>query len=221
MVRTFSKIPGWKVRAITRSLDSEAARALADSVPCIQVVKADLDDVESLKAAFGDVDAIFGVTDFWQFLPQYQNSTQEVWDQVKAQYSDGAPPSPSNGETTWNEASYLREFQQGKNIIDAAAQVASGLDRLVLSSLSDARKTSGGKYTWVYHFDSKAHYVNYLKSKAASGESKYQLLLDRTSYVQMGYYLDNWKMNPFFTPKKVCFSLYLLNPIYPSEHPKH
>lgn len=197
------------MRAITRNPDSQAARALADLVPGIQVVKADLDDVESLKAAFTGVDAIFGVTDFWQFLPQYQNSTQEVWDQVKAQCSDGAPPSASEGKTTWNEACYLREFHHGKNIIDAAAQVASGLDRLVLSSLSDARKASGGKYTWVYHFDSKAHYVKYLKSKAASGEPKYQSLLDRTSYVQMGYYMDNWKMNPFFTPQKVCFSLAL------------
>ncbi|KAK5046220.1 hypothetical protein LTR84_008363 [Exophiala bonariae] len=202
VVRTFSKIPGWEVRAITRKPDSEAARRLKNSTPNITIYKADLDDVESLKAAFEGADAIFGVTDFWQFVPQYRGNTQEVWDQAKAQYSHGVPLDTSNAKATWNEVCYLREFQQGKNIIDAAAHAVPGLETLVLSSLSDAQKASNGKYTWVYHFDSKAHYVKYLKSKAESGESSYQLLLKKTSYLQMGYYLDNWKMNPFFTPKK-------------------
>ena len=39
-------------------------------------------------------------------------------------------------QATWNEACFLREFQQGKNIIDAAAQMAPRIDRLVLSSLA-------------------------------------------------------------------------------------
>ena len=69
MVHIFSKIPGWEVRTITRNPGSEAARALGLSLPGIKVVKADLDDVESLKSAFKDANAIFGVTDFWQFMP--------------------------------------------------------------------------------------------------------------------------------------------------------
>jgi len=143
--------------------------------------------VESLKSAFEGVNAIFGVTDFWQFvqLP----STQEI---AKAK------------GITWNEACYLQELQQGKNIIDAAASIMKQekLERVVLSSLSDARKASKGKYTWVYHFDSKAHFVQYLEQKS-EGFSEYKALFEKTSYVQIGYYLDNWKSDPILTPEKV------------------
>jgi len=106
---------------------------------------------------------------------------------------------------TWNEASYLQELQQGINIIDAATKVTEhgGLDRLVLSSLCDVEKASSGKYTWAYHFDSKAHYVQYLKDKAQQ-DPNYHALYDKTSYLHMGNYLDNWKKNPIFAPRKVC-----------------
>jgi hypothetical protein len=216
-VRTFSKIPEWEVRAITRNPASETARSLAATIPGIKVVKADLDDVKSLKAAFEGASAIFGVTDFWQFVPQYRSATQKALDQVKVQYNNEI--TATNTTTTWNEACFLREFQQGKNIIDAAAQVVASsiveqgmpqLERLVLSSLSNARKASDGKYTWVYHFDSKAQFVKYLELKAGEGGLIYQALLSRTSFVQMGYYLDNWKMNPFFMPRKVRLFINLM-----------
>jgi hypothetical protein len=117
----------------------------------VQLVKGDLNDCSSLKSAFEGVNARFGVTDFWQFVEQ--PSTQEI--------------ATAKG-ITWNEACYLQEVQQGKNIIDAAAEVAEKgiLERLVLSSLSDDRKASKGKYTWVYHFDSKAAFVQYLEAQA-------------------------------------------------------
>lgn len=127
------------------------------------------------------------MTDFWQFVQK--ESTQKLA-QAKG--------------ITWNEACYLQEVQQGKNIIDAAAHVAQSgtLERMVLSTLSDAKRASGGKYTWVYHFDSKAHFVNYLKDRALH-EATYQALYEKTSYVQIGNYLDNWNKNPILAPKKV------------------
>lgn len=153
-------------------------------------MKADLDDVASLQKAFTGTNAIFGVTDFWQF-PE-KPSTHEM---AKAE------------GITWNEACYRQELQQGKNIIDAAAQVVGEgkLERFVFSSLSDAKKTSKGKYSWVYHFDSKAHVLDYLKEKA-KGESTYKALSEKTSDVQIGFYLDNWSKNPILAPKKVSQS---------------
>ena len=150
-------------------------------------MKADLNDVESLEAAFKSANVIFGVTDFWQFVKS--PSTQEL---VKSQ------------GITWNVACYLQEVQQGKNIIDAASRVVGQgqLERMVYSSLSDAKKASKGKYSWVYHFDGKAHVVQYLESKARD-DDQYRLLFNKTSYVQMGNYLDNWNKNPIFNPKKV------------------
>jgi hypothetical protein len=186
VVNTFSKLPGWRVRALTRNPDSAAAQRL--KTQGIEIVQADLDDVDSLKAAFTDASAILGVTDFWQFVRA--ESTQVL---------------AKNKSITWNEACYLQELQQGKNLIDAAAAVAQDgkLERFVLSSLSDARKASQGKYTWVYHFDSKAHFVQYLSDRAKE-DSVYRALAEKTSYVHVGNYLDNWKKNPIFAPKKVA-----------------
>ena len=141
--------------------------------------------MESLKVAFEGASAIFGVTDFWQFVKK--PATQQL---------------AQSKSITWNEACYLQEVQQGKNIIDAAAQQQQQIERMVLSSLSDARKATGGKYTWVYHFDSKARFVQYLEEKAQD-DLQYRSLFEKTSYVQIGNYLDNWKKNPIFTPKKV------------------
>lgn len=143
--------------------------------------------MDSLRSAFHGANAIFGVTDFWQFvqMPSTQKIAQEKG-------------------ITWNEACYLQEVQHGKNIIDAAVEAAyeGQLERLVLSSLADAKKASKGKYTWVYHFDSKAHFVQYLEEQGKVSPH-YHALLEKTSYVQIGNYLDNWTKNPIFTPKKV------------------
>ena len=185
MARTFLKIPDWEVRGITRNRNSAAARELADLG--VKLVEADLDDVASLESAFSGVSAIFGVTDFWQFVQS--SKTHEL---------------AQSQNITWNEACYRLELQQGINLIDAAAKVAQDgvLERLVLSTLSDAKRASKGKYTWVYHDDGKAHFVQYLEKKAQS-EPEYRQLFERTSYVQVGSYLDNWKMNPIFAPQKV------------------
>lgn len=189
MARTFVHIPGWKVRGITRNKTSSASRELERLG--VELVEANLDNVESLAKAFSGVNAIFAVTDFWQF-PQDPKTHELV---------------AAKG-ITWNEACYELEYQQGVNLLDAAARRAndSDFDRLIVSSLSGARQSSQGKYNWVYHFDSKAQYVQYLKIKAQTSPD-HRDLLDKTSYVQIGNYLDNWKMNPILKPYKVSSSL--------------
>jgi uncharacterized protein YbjT (DUF2867 family) len=52
------------VRAITRNVDSDKAKALAEAGA--EVVTADLDDVKSLKKAFEGAHGVFCVTNFWE-----------------------------------------------------------------------------------------------------------------------------------------------------------
>jgi uncharacterized protein YbjT (DUF2867 family) len=60
-------------RAITRNVDSDKARALADAGA--EVVAADLDDVKSLKKAFEGAHGAFCVTNFWEhFKPEKEIS---------------------------------------------------------------------------------------------------------------------------------------------------
>lgn len=56
----------FRVRAITRKPDGEAARALR--MLGAEVVGADLDDAGSLRSALAGADALFAVTNFWEHL---------------------------------------------------------------------------------------------------------------------------------------------------------
>ncbi|GAB4815165.1 hypothetical protein N2152v2_002211 [Parachlorella kessleri] len=58
------RLGGFKVRGLTRDPSSTASKELAGKG--VEVVKADFDDVESLKSAFQGADAVFAVTDFWK-----------------------------------------------------------------------------------------------------------------------------------------------------------
>lgn len=73
VVNVMKNTPGWKVRAITRNPESDAAKKLA--AEGIEVVQADFDDQESLRNAFKDVHAIFAVTQWWEHV--FKGKTQD------------------------------------------------------------------------------------------------------------------------------------------------
>jgi hypothetical protein len=92
--------------------------------------------------------------------------------------------------------------QRGKNIIDAASQVLSEegsvLERFVFSTLPGFKEQSKGKYTYIYHFDSKAVVTRYLKEKE---------LWEKSSLLNMGFYADNLiRYGGFMGAAKVCSS---------------
>ena len=62
------------VRAITRKVDSDKAKALADAGA--EVVAADLDDLKSLKQAFQGAHGAFCVTNFWEHLKPEKEISQ-------------------------------------------------------------------------------------------------------------------------------------------------
>jgi uncharacterized protein YbjT (DUF2867 family) len=65
---------GFTCRAITRTPDSAAARALADLGAT--VVRADMDDVDSLVDAFDGAYGAFCMTTFWEHLSPQQETAQ-------------------------------------------------------------------------------------------------------------------------------------------------
>jgi uncharacterized protein YbjT (DUF2867 family) len=61
------------VRALTRSVNSDKAKALVDMG--VEVVTADIDDYESLKKAFTGAHGVFAVTNFWEhFSPEKETA---------------------------------------------------------------------------------------------------------------------------------------------------
>ncbi|MCJ1417556.1 hypothetical protein MMC32_003900 [Xylographa parallela] len=104
----------WKVRAITRNVESRGAKALA--AQGAEVVAADLDDEESLVKAFEGVQAIFGVTNFWEELGK-------LGAEAASQYEQG----------------------QAIKLASAAAKTKT-LEHYVWSTLPSTKAPSGGKH---------------------------------------------------------------------------
>jgi uncharacterized protein YbjT (DUF2867 family) len=65
---------GFAVRAITRDPNKDKATALA--AKGADVVKADLDDVESLKKAFAGAHGVYAVTNFWEHFSAEKEKAQ-------------------------------------------------------------------------------------------------------------------------------------------------
>lgn len=175
VVSAFLTEPGWRVRGVTRNTKSSGSRQL--SAKGVEMVAADLNSTDSLVRAFGGANAIFAVTDFFS---SFVNPASQG--QLKP------------GQTI-NEYSFEYERRQAMNVMDAVATVKT-LERFVWSSLSAATKWSHGKYTWVYHFDSKSEATEYLKTT-------YTEIWVKTSVVMVGFYLENALKAPMIIPQKV------------------
>ncbi|KLO09041.1 NmrA-like protein [Schizopora paradoxa] len=63
VVRFLLKDGGFRIRALTRNVDSDTAKALKEKG--VEVVRADLNDLKSLEDAFKGVHGVFGVTNYW------------------------------------------------------------------------------------------------------------------------------------------------------------
>ncbi|KAK9246101.1 NmrA-like family domain-containing protein 1 [Lipomyces tetrasporus] len=182
VIDAFINDPEWKIRTVNRDPAKPECRRLEDKG--VQVVKGSFDDVDSLIAAFQGANVVFGVTDFW------------------AAFGNADTPAKLRPGQLINEYCYDVEVQHGKNIADAVATIAgSTLETYVWSSLSHAAKWSRGKYTWNYHFDSKAVVYEYIVAT-------HPVLAKKTSTVQIGWYADNWKKMAQLAPRRAPDGVY-------------
>ncbi|KAK4164000.1 hypothetical protein QBC43DRAFT_318536 [Cladorrhinum sp. PSN259] len=173
VARRFLKDPQFKVRGLTRNVESDASKALA--ALGVEMVTAELDDVESLKAAFAGANVIFSVTQYWEpfFRPDCRAKAKELG-------------------ITCRKFAYDVELRQGKNIADAAATVVDTLDAngFLVSTLSNARKCSGGRFQDLYHFDSKADvFPDYV-------DPTYPALAAKMSCIQTGFFTTSHRILP-------------------------
>ncbi|KAF2101146.1 NAD(P)-binding protein [Rhizodiscina lignyota] len=173
VARRFLKDPEYHVRGITRNPHSPAAQQLAEVG--VEIVQADLDDVKSLESAFAGAHVIFSVTNFWEpfFRPDCRTNAQELG-------------------ISCNKYAYNVELQQGKNIADAVATTIDSLasNGFLVSTLSHARKCSGGAFQEAYHFDAKADVFPYYV------QEHYPALAKKMSCIQTGFFTSSYKLLP-------------------------
>jgi hypothetical protein len=180
VARRFLQDPRYAVRGLTRDPSSAAAKELA--ALGAEMVRADLDDVESLKLAFAGANVIFSVTNYWEpfFRPDCRAKAQELG-------------------ITCRKYAYDVEYQQGKNIADAAATVADSLEAngFLASTLSHAGKCSKGTFDDLYHFDAKA---DVFPDYVAATHPK---LAAKMSCIQTGFFTTSHRILPDSYFKKV------------------
>jgi NmrA-like family len=110
------------------------------------------------------------MTDFWETYFIKFPSLSEISDRATGEYAKGI------------------EIQRGKNLVDAAEQVLKEdgiLELFIYSTLPPFKDISGGKYTYIYHYDGKAVVSEYLKSKKD--------LWAKSSLFNAGFYTSNIK----------------------------
>jgi hypothetical protein len=167
VAKAFLKDPEYKIRGVTRDPAKAESKALV--AQGIEIVKGDVEDVESLKSAFKGAHTVFGNT---AFSNAFAMPTDADIEKLRP-------------NQTLREWCYESEVQQGKNIADAVATVET-LELFIWSTLSQSSKWSKGKYTGVYHFDSKATVVDYINEK-------YPGLAKKMNTLQIGRFITNWK----------------------------
>lgn len=151
---------------MTHDPSNPKAAALRDQG--VEIVTGDVDNIASLPNAFKGANVIFGLTDFWSPFHDPVTYTRLAQGQ------------------TINEYCYDLELQRGLNIAKAAATTIATIDHFIISVLSYAKEWSKGKYTWVYHFDSKAEAARRI-------QKDYAELAARMSLLQVGPSVTNWR----------------------------
>ena len=131
---------------------------------------------------------IFAVTDFWGPYFEIFGEKKKESDRATGEFAFGV------------------EVRGGRGIVDVVEEVMNeerkgegGLERFVFSTLPGFKEQSKGKYTFVYHFDSKAKVTEYLKEKKE--------LWEKSSLLNMGFYADNLvRYGGIMGAAKVCLS---------------
>ncbi|RJE22645.1 NmrA-like family [Aspergillus sclerotialis] len=173
VAQRFLQDPSYHIRGLTRNPSSPAAQRLA--AEGIEIVSANLDDINTLIPVFKGANLIFSVTDYWEpfFGPDCRARAGQLG-------------------ISCRRYAYNVELQQGRNIADAVAQTVDSLDEngFIASTLSHAKVRSGGRFTELYHFDSKAEvFPRYVRER-------YPALARKMSCVQTGYFMSSYKIIP-------------------------
>lgn len=173
VAKRFLKDPNFKVRGLTRDPTSEKAKQLASQG--IEIVQAELNDLQSLISAFKGTNLIFSVTQYWE--PFFRPDCRQ---EARAQ------------GISCRKYAYNVEYQQGRNIADAAATTVDSLEPngFLVSTLSHAGICSKGVLKEAYHFDAKADiFPRYV-------DEEYPALAAKMSCIQTGCFMTSYKLLP-------------------------
>ena len=150
----------YKIRAITRDVDSEKAKQLKEKV---EVVYGDMLNRASLETALTGVHTVFAMT-----TPTFD--------------LDGG---------------FEAEYNSGKTIADVT--VEKGAEYIIFSTLPSAKEISGGKYSNVVQFETKAKVEQYIRG-----------LHIKSAFYSPGVFMQNFHTTPIYTPQKASDGTWII-----------
>ncbi|KAI1868555.1 uncharacterized protein JN550_006471 [Neoarthrinium moseri] len=142
VVNVMKKTPGWKVRAITRNVDSDSARKLA--ADGVEVVAASFDDEDSLLKAFEGVYAVFAVTNWWEhlFSGKSQDEAGVLEEEQGMKIARAAARTTTLEHYIWSTCPSAKKILKGDNVAPHMDYKANVDDRIKSELPELAKKTT-------------------------------------------------------------------------------
>ncbi|AEO60047.1 hypothetical protein MYCTH_2308852 [Thermothelomyces thermophilus ATCC 42464] len=175
VVNMLKKTAGWRVRAITRKPESEAAKKLAAD-GLVEVVRADFDDEESLVRAFEGAAAVFAVTNWWEalFSGKSQWEAGEIEERHGMNLARAAARTPTLEHYLWSTQPSAKRRLPGR-LETPHMDYKANVDDRIKAELPDlARKTT---YLYFGYYPQNMAYFPLLKPFQLPGNGQYVQLL--------------------------------------------
>ncbi|KAF1845600.1 NAD(P)-binding protein [Cucurbitaria berberidis CBS 394.84] len=136
VVNVLKKTVGWKVRALTRNPESDAAKKLA--AEGIEVIQASFDDEASLAKAFEGVHAVFAVTQWWEHLfhGKSQIESGEIEEEQGMKIARAAAGSRTLEHYIWSTTPSPKRMFQGK-LLASHMDYKANIDARIKSELPE------------------------------------------------------------------------------------
>ncbi|PSN59356.1 NAD(P)-binding protein [Corynespora cassiicola Philippines] len=149
VVNVMKNTPGWKVRAITRNPESDAAKKLV--AEGIDVIQASFDDEVSLTKAFEGVSAIFAVTNWWEhlFRGKTQAESGEIEEEQGMNIARAAAAISTLEHYIWSTTPSAKRVFKGK-LITPHMDYKANVDARIRSELPELAKITSYLYFGYY-----------------------------------------------------------------------
>ncbi|KXX72994.1 NmrA-like family domain-containing protein 1 [Madurella mycetomatis] len=175
VVNVMKKTPGWRVRAVTRDPDSEAAKRLATD-GLVEVIRADWNDEASLVEAFEGVAAVFAVTNWWEslFSGKSQWESGDIEERHGMNIARAAAKTPTLEHYLWSTQPSAKRMLPGK-LETPHMDYKANVDARIKAELPElARKTT---YLYFGYYPQNMAYFPLLKPFECPGTGQYIQIL--------------------------------------------
>ncbi|KAL0261919.1 hypothetical protein SLS55_003352 [Diplodia seriata] len=174
VARVLLESSNWKVRAITRNPNGDAAKALA--AQGAEVVAADFNDEGSLVKAFEGAHAVFSVTNFWEhlFTGKSQSEAGEIEEQQGLLLAKAASQTKTLEHYIWSTIPHANQITGGRFPVPHMDHKAK-VDQRIRDELPDlAAKTT---FLYVGFYSSNLAFFPNSRPFEVPGSGKYVFAL--------------------------------------------